>query len=76
VQVAAVARVPPERLQLMVAPESWVLSGTSDVPGREGGREGQSLVGRRGEVVELWERLVLVRIGITYIPLSVVTMGL
>jgi len=34
VQVAAVARVPPERLQLIVAPESLVLGGgASDVPG-------------------------------------------
>lgn len=36
-QVAAVARVPPERLQLIVAPESLAgVGGTSDVPGLGG----------------------------------------
>lgn len=65
-QVAAVARVPPDRLQLIVAPESWVVGGASDVPGLEE-REGwvSGLLGGRGGGV--W---------ITYIPLSVVTMGL
>lgn len=52
-QVAAVARVPPERLQFIVAPESVALgAGTSEVPGLGGGR---GLVGGWLGVVSSWK---------------------